>query len=130
MPSFTPVLDAADFEDLGRTVAKYKYSSSAKVTLRRFKAHYGTPPDILAQTWELLRESKYVEEHPELMKRSLNPTYFMWGFLCLKVYSTWPCLANFLKVDEKTVKKWAMLYLEATAELDRQVVCTQPKNLS
>ena len=120
-------LDATEFEELGRYVAKYGYSNSEKVKLRRFKAEFGVAPDVVVDTWDLLLESKFLRR--KLARTSCypcpNPEHMLWALMLLKQYSVTLSLAKTVRVDEKTFRKWSWIYLEAMAELDRDVVCTK-----
>lgn len=117
--------DAAEFAELGRRAAKCKQSRSAKVALCRFKSHFGTPPDVVSDAWELIVESPFVRDSNMLGHKEPDPAHFLWGLMLLKLHSTWDVLANALSVDVNTVKKWGMLYLEACAELDCEVVSSE-----
>ena len=114
-------MNEEDFERLGRLTAKYKHTRSKVVTLRRFKSHFGVAPDVVACTWELLIESKFVRQRlPGLAPP--NPVHLLWALMFLKRYDTMDVLAAALDIDEDTLRKWAFFYLEAGAELDREVV--------
>lgn len=123
MANATPTrwLSEDEFEELGRKTAKYKFSRSQKVRLRRFKSHFGVPPDVVSCTWELLLEHDFLKNNMPGLK-SPNPEHMLWALMMLKRHSTMPVLASNLKVDENTLRKWGFLYLEAMAELDRDVV--------
>ena len=120
MPAPPREMDAAEFEELGRLTAKYKASRSEKVNARRFRSHFGVPSDVIACTWELVIESPFLKR--KLGRREPQPKHFLWAMMLNKIYSTMPVLATRLQIDEKTLEKWAKLYLEAVAELDRSVV--------
>lgn len=116
-----PTMSAAQFEQLGRETAKYKQSRSAKVRLRRFKSHFGVAPEVVADTWELLIESRFlIDKLPGL--QAPDPVHMLWALMHLKRYETMDVLATALKIDEATLEKWAHFYLEAIAELDSGVV--------
>jgi len=118
-------LDANDFYKMGSRIARYKLSRSENVSQRRFKAHFGTPSDVAACTWELMTEAKFLRD--ALGSSKPNPDHMMWSLMLLKMYPTMPAMASTLQVDETTVRKWCLLYLEAMAELDRQLVSTIQK---
>ena len=116
-------MDSTEIQELGRVTAKYKHSGSEKVRLRRFKSHFGTPPEIAAYTWELLINSKFVRnELPGIRHCGPNPVHMLWALMLLKRYDTMEVLADHLKIDEDTLRKWSHFYLEAMAELDADVV--------
>lgn len=116
-------MSAAQFIELGRLTAKYKYSNSAAVSLRRFKSNFGVPADVVACVWELLIESPLLLNHlPGLLVP--DPVHLLWALMLLKRYDTMDVLAAALKIDEDTLRKWSHFYLEAIAELDSEVVRT------
>lgn len=122
-----PQLDAADFQLLGQSVAKIRSSRSEKVTLRRFKAEFGVPPDVIADVWDLLLESKFLRDKlADTSTRPPNPEHLLWSLMFLKKYSLSSDLAKSVNVDEKTYRKWCWIYIDAIANLDKEVVRTQP----
>jgi len=110
------------FTELGRITGKYKHSRLAKVSMRRFKSHFGVTPDVVNDSWELVLEGDVIRYTNLLGTTRPDPTHLLWALMLLKVHSTWDILADFLKVDKNAVKKWSLLYLEAVAELDKEVV--------
>ena len=114
-------MGATEFEQLGRRTAKYKYSRSSKVMMRRFKSYFGVAPDVVACAWELLLESKFLHDNKPGLQAP-KPAHMLWSLMLLKRYCTMNVLADSLGVDEDTLHKWAFFYLEALAELDSDVV--------
>lgn len=90
--------------------------------MRRFKSHFGVTPDVVNDSWELVLEGDVIRYTNLLGTTRPDPTHLLWALMLLKVHSTWDILADFLKVDKNAVKKWSLLYLEAVAELDKEVV--------
>jgi len=115
------VLTTDDMDALGRKVARIMYSGSEKVRERRFKAEFGVPIYIATVAWEMLEDSSFLKDNNPGQK-SLNPEHMLWALLLLKKYSRTESLANLVRVDEKTFRKWSGLYLEALAELDSDLV--------
>ena len=116
-----------EFEALGRQVANYRFSNSALVRTRRFKAEFGVAPDVVVDAWDLLLESKFLRKKLSCVfvrRPTLNPEHLLWALMLLKQYALTTTLAKTVKVDEKTFRKWSFIYLEALAELDRDVVST------
>jgi hypothetical protein len=87
------------------------------VTERRFKAEFGVPTCIAAVAWQFLVESPFLRDNIHGIKPP-NPEHLLWALMLLKKYSRVESLANTVKADEKTFRKWSELYLEALAELD------------
>ena len=115
------VLTSDDMEALGRKAARIRYSNSEKVRERRFKAEFGVPTYIATVAWEMLEDSSFLQENNPGQKPP-NPEYMLWALMFLKKYSRVESLANTVRVDEKTFRKWSELYLEALAELDSDLV--------
>ena len=109
-------------EALGERTAKFKRSRSAWIRQRRFKSHFGVAPDVVVNAWELLMESKYLRDNRPGLQPEADPVHLLWALMLLKRYDTMDVLASHLKIDEDTLRKWALFYLEALAELDKEVV--------
>jgi hypothetical protein len=119
-----PLLNAGEFEVLGRKIAKYKQSRSEKVTQRRFKAEFGVPTSVAAIVWQNVVESSFLRDNIHGLKPP-DPKHMLWALMLLKQYSNHETLAKAAQADVKTFRKWSELYLEAIAELDSTVV-SQP----
>ena len=53
---------------------------------------------------------------------SVKPVYLLWALLFLKCYNTNTRNAAITGVDEKTFRHWSWIFVEAIANLDREVV--------
>ena len=115
------VLTQDDMDALGRKVARIRHSRSEKVRERRFKAEFGVPRYIATVAWEMLEDSSFLRDNNPGQKPPI-PEHMLWALMFLKKYSLIESLANTVRVDVQTFKKWSELYLEAMAELDSDLV--------
>ena len=81
---------------------------------RYFKSFFGVGPGVCADAWYLL------EKHRDL--KSGNKRHFLWGLMTLKLYSTYEIMAKLLKVDKKTIRKWAWHFIYLLDSIDYLVV--------
>ena len=66
--------------------------------LRRFKAHFGIEPTIVAAIWIMILP--YVDQY------NIQPVYLLWALYYMKTYSTWDIMAAKLHKSEKSIRKW------------------------
>jgi hypothetical protein len=99
---------AADMLEFGLSLVGYNNQSHLKNNtcsrLPRFKAHYGVGPTTAAAIWNDL-----VEKNQEM---KLDTSYFLVTLLWLKGYDIDSKLAGYLKINEKTIRKYYLLYSE------------------
>ena len=94
-----------------------KKSRSLKVRDRRFKAAFGTSSMVIAILWQATKDS-IAKVHP-----SVRDVHILWCFHFLKVYTTETVHAATLHAgDEKTLRKWVWIFLEAISNLQEEVV--------
>lgn len=107
-----------DFEDFGFGIIGCKRRGSSKSRLRRFKAHFGAEPAIVAIIWRELAWSGWLR----FAGRTPKPEHLLWALLFLKNYSTEEIHATLVHSCEKTFRKWAWFYALGIANLDRKFV--------
>lgn len=81
-------IDEAAFAELGRVAARHKHSGSEKVTMRRFKSHFGSPPAVVADSWELILEGDVLRHSNLLGSKPANPAHLLWAMMLLKMHTT------------------------------------------
>ena len=60
-------------------------------------------------------------EHFDLPE-DLKPQHLLWSLMHMKIYATETVLASYLKVDERTFRKWSrFVRMHLSALLDKQV---------
>ena len=111
-------LSGSDFERLGQDLAGYRSSSSYATKRRRFVSFFGIEACLVAVVWSFL--TGIIQAVKEL--KSPNPIHLLWALLFVQCYDTEARNAALCKVDEKTYRKWCWFYLEATADLDVELV--------
>ena len=122
VPGVVPYPSADEFETMGQQLAGYTISSSVKIKRERFVSFFGIEPLIVSIIWSML-----VDVEDEIMVcfaavESLKPVYLLWALLFLKGYNTTTRNAAIAGVDEKTFRHWSWIFVEAIANLDREVV--------
>ena len=82
---------------------------------RSFKEHYGVSATICSITWNMLVSESSIPQNG-------SPKHILWCLMFLKTYSTTGCLAKTFCVDEKTVRKWIWLFIEAISTIQDDIV--------
>jgi hypothetical protein len=122
VPEPVPYPTAAEFEAMGQELAGYTISTSEKIKRDRFISFFGVEPLIVAVVWSMLVD---VEDEVHVCfanVESLKPEYLLWALLFLKCYNTTTRNAAIAGVDEKTFRNWSWIFVEAIANLDKEVV--------
>jgi hypothetical protein len=86
-------------------------SSSTKTLLRRFAAHFGVTPRHCAYLWI------FVEDIVKNKDIFAEKKHLLWTLNLLKTAGTEHCMASCWRADEKTIRKWTRLFLEAISSL-------------
>lgn len=73
----------------------------------RFKASFGCSIAVVAQLYALINN-----------ETTFQIKHLLWGLLFLKQYSIETTHARFVRVDEKTFRKWAWKAIEHLSDLD------------
>ena len=74
---------------------------------------------LVALVWRELMEDGWIVR---CAGRCPHPKHLLWSLLFLKIYGVEEVHAARVGCDEKTFRKWAWLYAEAVAKLDRKFV--------
>ena len=87
---------------------------------RRFRSTFGTTPALCSILWEKL-------EPWRTMPKGAQPKHLLWGLMLMKLYLNEHALAALAGgVDEKTISKWAWMFVAKIASLDSDVVSAKP----
>lgn len=81
-----------------------------RISMRKFKAHFGATPAICADIWQMINPR-------ELISTYAKPIHLLWGLMLIKVYATEEVLSGIAGVTEKTFRKWAWKFIDATSDL-------------
>jgi hypothetical protein len=86
-------------------------ASSTTTLLRRFAAHFGVTPRHCAYLWCFVEDIvKNKDIFPE-------KKHLLWCLNLLKTADTEHCIASRWQADEKTIRKWNNVFLEAISSL-------------
>ena len=112
---YTMSVNAQRFKQEANEIIKINRSVSARHANTRFRAHFGTSPEICAVLWEML----------DPIFGGL-PKHLLWALMFLKLY----CAESVMRtlaggVHEQTFRKWAWTYIDAISELQYKVVSTR-----
>jgi len=118
-----PFPTAREFEELGFDLLKCKSKGSWTSRSRRYKAFFGAEPEVVANLWRQLYESKWLHFAGV---RGPKPKHLLWALLFLRRYGTEETMAVLTGVSEKTFRKWAWFYATGISKLDKIFVsCRQ-----
>ena len=108
---------------LGRKIMGSLRERSERCTLRRFRSHFGTSPEICAEVWNALQGNPRIQNQID----SAYPKHLLLGLMLLKTYAVEEVLAGKVGVDEKTFRKQAWRLIYAIASLHRDVICWEKR---
>ena len=115
-----PFPNADQFEAMGQQLSGYAVSTSDKIKRERFVSFFGVEPLIVSIIWSMI-----VDEDQALVAfyvDSPKPIHLLWALLFLRCYNTNTRNAAMAGCDEKTFRHWSWTYVEAIANLDKEVV--------
>lgn len=101
-------MSEAEFWSLGCEITKHKTSGSYNVGLRRFRSLFGTTPAICGLIWNRLAVHC---GHPH----GSHPEHLLYSLMLLKSYPTESQMRAMTGRDEKTLRKWAWIYIDLMA---------------
>lgn len=97
------------FWKLGHKFTDHKLHLSPITGLRRFKSFYGVSPDICSILWKMI--DKYLPIPCE-------PKHLLWALNFLKQYNVEATGKAIFGVDEKTLRKYIWIMIDALADID------------
>lgn len=80
---------------------------------RRFRSHYGVTPRHTVLIWECLEDAGIIRYHP-----SARIEHLLWTLDLLKTDATEHVLRGRYREDEKTIRKWTTIVIEALSDLN------------
>ena len=109
------------FEQLGFSIMGLDdyQKGSLKASMRRFKAHFGLEPRVVAIVWKELAESGWLRFAGV---RLAKPEHLLWCLLFLNNYNVEEIHSSRVGCCETTFRKWAWFYATGIANLDRKFV--------
>lgn len=99
---------AKTFWNLGHKITKHNENGSICVGYRKFRAFFGTTPVICAIAWDMLLASRPPKSRHE---------HLLWALLLLKRYSIESLNAALVGVNEKTFRKWSLIFIHLLSDL-------------
>jgi len=115
-----PTLDASvvEIETLGAAIMRREVGGSGVIFERRWIEFFGVEPLIC---YRLLTMMNIDPDSADMA--GTTPSHLLWALMMLKGYETQTKLAAFAgPVDEKTFRKWAIIYIKKIAQLEDKVV--------
>ena len=100
--------DPEFFHNLGMSLLHRSTVSASLTTKRRFRAYYGVTHTVSYKLWLNLRA-----QIPENCK----PCHLLWTLNFLKTYDTEMVRSALFRVDEKTMRKWQWIVIDAISNL-------------
>ncbi len=94
-------------------IGQSECKGSSKEDTTRFKAHFGTSPEVCAYIWTFLSAR---------LPNGAHFFHLLWGLLLMKVYATESVLCGMVKCHEKTFCKWSHNVVKGLATLKSQFV--------
>lgn len=102
-------MSSAMFYALGCKYTYHNIKKSKCVGTRRFKSFFGVSPLVCSITWKMIY-SKLPSE--------ATPKHLLWSLCFLKQYASEHTRHLIFQTDEKTIRKWTWIFVDALANLD------------
>ena len=96
------------FWRLGHKITGYELEGSLSVGYKKFRSFFGTNPLVCFVTWDMLSPVR---------PRKSAPKHLLWALMLLKNYSTESVNAGLTDVDEKTFRKWSLIFVNLLANM-------------
>ena len=96
------------FWRLGHKITGYELEGSLSVGYRKFRSFFGTTPLVCFVSWDMLSPVR---------PRKSAPKHLLWALMLLKNYSTESVNAGLTDVDEKTFRKWSLIFVNLLANM-------------
>lgn len=106
-------MDRDIFWRVGNQMTGHNCLNNEDVGLRRFIAMFGVTPSICSAIWNLLESN---------LPQGRTVNHLLWALLFLKNYCTEETNRAIIRADEKTIRKWVWLVVQAISRL--KVVCS------
>jgi hypothetical protein len=91
----------------------------SKTSHRRFRATFGTGPEMCSELWHRLEPETWGCGTGE---RGVAYKHLLWALLLMKVYGTENFLRGVAKAHEQTFRKWTWMFIGKIAALKPKVV--------
>ncbi len=96
------------FRNLGHQITGHKLEGSLTMEFRKFRAFFGTSPEVCLIVWNMLST-----ERPS----NSMPQHLLWSLMVLKRYHIENVSAALVGVTEKTFRKSRLLYIRLIVNL-------------
>jgi len=96
------------FWNFGHKITGHNVRGSIYTGYRKFRAFFGTTPQICANVWDRL-----LTRRPE----KSTPDHLLWALLLLKQYHIESVNAALVGVSEKSFRKWSLKFVRLLADL-------------
>ena len=96
------------FWTLGHKITRHELDGSRKLGHRRFRGFFGTSPIVCLVAWDMLTA---------LRPRKSTPNHLLWALILLKQYNTETVNAALVGVNEKTFRKWSLIFINLLARM-------------
>jgi len=96
------------FWKIGHKITGHHLEGSLSIGYRKFRAFFGTSPQVCVIVWDKLSTRRPTNSTPE---------HLLWGLMLLKQYNIESVNATLVGVSEKTFRKWSMIFIRLFANL-------------
>jgi hypothetical protein len=103
-------MSASAFLHLGATYMSIRRNRNQQYLDKKFIGHFGVNSARCAEIWQLLQQHN-------IMPMGGAPKHLLFSLHYMKQYGTEVSMASFFSCDEKTLRKWAWIFIKAMAKL-------------
>lgn len=97
------------FYKLGCKYINHNANSSKCVGARRFKSFFGVSSLVCSISWKMLESTLPLEA---------TPNHLLWSLCFLKQYTSEHTRHVLFQADEKTIRKWTWIFVDALANMN------------
>ena len=99
---------AETFWILGHKITRHDMDGSIFTDYRKFRAFFGTSPNVCVAAWDNLSHVRPAKSRPE---------HLLWALLHLKRYCNEHINATLVAASEKTFRKWCQIFIRLLAKM-------------
>ena len=94
--------------NIGHKITGHDLKGSLSMGYRKFRAFFGTSPQVCEIVWDRLSTLRPKDSIPE---------HLLWGLMLLKQYNIETVNATLVGVTNKTFRKWSIIFIRLLANL-------------
>lgn len=120
----TIAIDEQEYRSIGTAIMNRKKGGSERVFSDRWRSFFGVGPAVVVELWSLLDVDT---NHPDT--RDAAPCHLLWALMLLMQYGSAETMSSHAGCDEKTFRKWSLLFVHRISYLMDKVVIWENRKI-